>query len=145
MISWQSKKQHTVSRSSTEPEYRSLASLVAEITWLRSLLSELQLPLAKPPLVWCDNLSTILLSANPIFHARTKHIKLDLYFVREKFIRKKVEVCNVPSPDQLADVFTTTVSLTQFIEFRHKLRIKNLYTLSLRRNVREDLLGLVKN
>ena len=108
-------------------------------------MSELQLPLAKPPLVWCDNLSTILLSANPIFHARTKHIKLDLYFVREKFIRKKVEVCNVPSPDQLADVFTTTVSLTQFIEFRHKLRIKNLYTLSLRRNVREDLLGLVKN
>ena len=138
LISWQSKKQHTVSRSSTKAEYRSLASLVAEITCLRSLLSELQLPLAKPPLVWCDNLSTILLSANPIFHARTKHIKLDLYFVREKVIRKEVKVPHVPSIDQFADVFTKTVFSTQFIEFRHKLRIENLSTLSLRGDVRED-------
>ncbi|RVX22010.1 Retrovirus-related Pol polyprotein from transposon RE1 [Vitis vinifera] len=80
--------------------------LVVEITWLRSLLSELQLLLAKPPLVWCDNLSTVLLSANPVLHARTKHIELDLYFVRENVIRKEVEVRHVPSADQLADVFT---------------------------------------
>eukprot|EP00261_Vitis_vinifera_P039164 XP_019080407.1 PREDICTED: uncharacterized protein LOC109123862 [Vitis vinifera] len=138
LISWQSKKQHIVSRSSIEIEYRSLAGLVAEITWLRSLLSELQLPLAKPPLVWCDNLSTVLLSANPVLHARTKHIELDLYFVREKVIRKEVEVRHVPSADQLADVLTKTVSSTQFIEFRHKLRIENLSTLSLRGDVRVD-------
>ena len=67
-------------------------SVVVEITWLRSLLSELQCPLVKPPLVWCDNLSTVLLSANPVLHARTKHIELDLYFVREKVIQKEVEV-----------------------------------------------------
>ena len=145
LISWQSNKQHTVSRSSTEPEYRSLASFVAEITWLRSLLSELQLPLAKPPLVWCDNLNTVLLSANPVLHAGTRHIELDLYFVREKVIRKEVEVRHVPSVDQLADVFKKTISSTQFIEFRHKLRIENLSTLSLRGDVREDYLGSVKN
>ena len=132
LISWQSKKQHIVSRSSTEAEYRSLAGLVVEITLLRSLLSELQIPLAKPSLVWCDNLSTVLLSANPVLHARTKHIELDLYFVREKVIWKEVEVRHVPSADQLADVFTKTVFSTQFIEFRHKLRIENLSTLSLR-------------
>ncbi|RVW84060.1 Retrovirus-related Pol polyprotein from transposon RE1 [Vitis vinifera] len=91
LISWQSKKQHTVSRSSIEAEYRSLAGLVAEITWLRSLLSELQLLRAKPPLVWCDNLSTVLLSANPVLHARTKQIEFNLYFVREKIIRKEIE------------------------------------------------------
>ena len=112
MISWQSKKQHTVSRSSIEAEYRSLASLAVEITWLRSLLSELQLPLAKPSLVRCDNLSTVLLFANPVLHARTKHIALDLYFVCEKVIRKEVEVRYVPSADQLADVLTKTVSST---------------------------------
>ncbi|RVW55595.1 Retrovirus-related Pol polyprotein from transposon RE2 [Vitis vinifera] len=138
LISWQSKKQHTVSRSSIEAEYRSLVDLVAEITWLRSLLSELQLPLAKPPLVWCDNISTVLLYANPVLHARTKHIELDLYFVCENVIRKEVEVRHVPSADQLADVFTKTVFSTQFIEFRHKLRIENLSTLSLRGDVRED-------
>ena len=138
LISWQSKKQHIVSRSSIKVEYRSLASLVAEITCLRSLLSELQLPLAKPLLVWCDNLSAVKLSTNPVLHVRTKHIELDLYFVREKVIRKEVEVPHVPSADQLADVFTKTISSTQFIEFRHKLRIKNLSTLSLRGDVRED-------
>ena len=116
LISWQSKKQHIVSRSSTEAEYRSLAGLVAEITWLRSLLSELQLLRAKPPLVWCDNLSTVLLSANPVLHARTKQIEFDLYFVREKIIWKEIEVCHVPSANQLADVFTKIVSSTQFIE-----------------------------
>ena len=101
-------------------------------------MSELQLLLAKPPLVWCDNLSTVLLSANPVLHARTKHIELDLYFVRENVIRKEVEVRHVPSADQLADVFTNIVFSTQFIEFRHKLRIENLSTLSLRGDVRED-------
>lgn len=84
LISWQSKKQHTVSRSSTEAEYRSLAQVVAEISWISSLLDKLKSPPSRIPIIWCDNLSTVHLSANLVLHARTKHIKLDLYFVREK-------------------------------------------------------------
>lgn len=72
-VSWQSKKQHTISRSSTEAEYRSLAQLTAELTWISSLLTELDIHLPHPPVVWCDK-STVLLSANPVQHARTKHI-----------------------------------------------------------------------
>ena len=89
LISWQSKKQHIVSRSSIEAEYRSLASLAVEITWLRSLLSELQLPLAKPLLVWCDNLSAVKLSTNPVLHVRTKHISLiSILYVKRSFERR---------------------------------------------------------
>ena len=58
--------------------------------------------------------------------------------MREKVIQKEVEVRHVPSIDQLVYVFTKMVSSTQFIEFRHKLRIENLSTLSLRGDVRED-------
>lgn len=83
LISWQSKK-HVVSRSSAEAEYRSLAHLVADMTWIASPLTELNFQLSRPPIIWCDNLSTVMLSANPIQHARTKHVELDIYFVREK-------------------------------------------------------------
>lgn len=85
LISWSSKIQHTISRLSTKAEYRSLASLVAEITWIQSLLSELQVPVSKTPVIWCDNLSAVLLSANPMLHAHTKHIEIDrsLLYSRE--------------------------------------------------------------
>lgn len=106
LISWQSKKQSLVSRSGTEAEYWSLALLVAEITWISSLLAELHFPLSKPPVAWCDNLSTVLLSANPIQHARTKHLELDLYFVREKVLHGQLVVKHVPSSAQLADILT---------------------------------------
>ena len=99
VISWSSKKQHTVSRSSTEVEFRSLASLVSEISWIQSLLGELKVMPKRVPVIWCDNQSTVLLVANPVLHARTKHIELDLYFMRERVIQKQLEVKHVPSLD----------------------------------------------
>ncbi|BBG99703.1 Far-red impaired responsive family protein, partial [Prunus dulcis] len=84
LISWCSKKQPTVSRSSTESEYRSLAHACAETTWLSYLLVELGVHLQFPITLHCDNLSATYLAANPVFHARTRHIELDYHFVREK-------------------------------------------------------------
>ena len=86
----------------------------------------------KTPIIWCDNLSTIHLSANPVLHARSKHIELDLYFVREKVLRKQVEVRHVPAIDQLADIFTKAISSSSFSSFRDKLKVTKLDTLSLR-------------
>uniref|UniRef100_A0A2N9FGX9 Reverse transcriptase Ty1/copia-type domain-containing protein n=1 Tax=Fagus sylvatica TaxID=28930 RepID=A0A2N9FGX9_FAGSY len=89
-ITWVSKKQNTVSRSSTEAEYRSLASATAELFWIRMVLKDLGIFLPNPPILWCDNLSALALASNPVFHARTKHIEVDYHFVREKVLRRDV-------------------------------------------------------
>uniref|UniRef100_A0A2N9GMU5 Reverse transcriptase Ty1/copia-type domain-containing protein n=1 Tax=Fagus sylvatica TaxID=28930 RepID=A0A2N9GMU5_FAGSY len=78
-ITWLAKKQHTVSRSSTEAEYRSLATGAAELAWLRQVLCDLKLFLPSAPLIWCDNTNALALASNPIFHGRTKHIEVDYH------------------------------------------------------------------
>ena len=90
-----------------------------------------------PPVIWCDNLSTIMLVSNPILYARTKHIELDLYIVRENVLQRKVLVQQVPSIDQVADVLTKVVSSIQFVNLRNKLKVENLSTLSLKENVKK--------
>ncbi|RVW93780.1 Retrovirus-related Pol polyprotein from transposon RE2 [Vitis vinifera] len=83
-ISWCAKKQPTMFHSSTEAEYRSMASTITEITGLTFLLQDIGVPLAQPPHSFCDNISALYISVNPLFHSRSKHIELDYHFVREK-------------------------------------------------------------
>jgi len=81
LISWHAKKQATVSRSSTEAEYKALANATAEVIWVQSLLDEPGVYQSKVPVLWCDNIGATYLLANPVFHARTKHIEVDYHFV----------------------------------------------------------------
>ncbi|GJS14893.1 ribonuclease H-like domain-containing protein [Tanacetum coccineum] len=83
LLSWSSKRQPTLSRSSAEAEYRGVANAVAETCWLRNLLRELHTPLSSATLVYCDNVSAVYLSCNPAQHQRTKHIEIDIHFVRD--------------------------------------------------------------
>ncbi|XP_019430230.1 PREDICTED: uncharacterized protein LOC109337664 [Lupinus angustifolius] len=83
IITWWSKKQQTISRSNTEAEYRSLALAFQELVWVESLFSELKVP-HQVPLILSDNLSIVAMAHNPVLHNRTKHIELDLFFVRDK-------------------------------------------------------------
>ncbi|KAK1650639.1 hypothetical protein QYE76_068444 [Lolium multiflorum] len=106
LISWSARKQPTVSRSSTEAEYKALANGTAEAIWVQSLLRELHVPQYRPPVLWCDNLGATYLTANPVFHARTKHIEVDFHFVREKVAQGALDVRFVSSADQVADAFT---------------------------------------
>ncbi|GJS80626.1 ribonuclease H-like domain-containing protein [Tanacetum coccineum] len=105
-LSWSFKRQPTLSRSSAESEYRSVANVVAETTWLRNLLRELHTPLLTATLVYCDNVSAVYLSANPVQHQRTKHIEIDIHFVRDMVAIGHVRVLRVPSCYQYADIFT---------------------------------------
>jgi histone deacetylase 1/2 len=123
LISWSAKKQATVSRSSTEAEYKSVANATAEMIWVQSLLKELGVKLRQTPVLWCDNLGATYLSANPVFHARAKHIEIDFHFVRERVLKKELEVRFVPSKDQVADGFTKPLPVRNFLEFRHNLNL----------------------
>jgi hypothetical protein len=92
IISWSARKQPTVSRSSTEAEYKALANATAEVIWVQTILKELGIKTSKVPCLWCDNMGATYLSANPVFHARTKHIEIDFHFVRERVAKKLLDL-----------------------------------------------------
>ncbi|GJS09222.1 ribonuclease H-like domain-containing protein [Tanacetum coccineum] len=83
LLSWSSKRQPTLSRSSAEAGYLGVANVVVETCWLRNLLRKLYTPLSSATLVYCDNVSAVYLSCNPVQHQRTKHIEIDIHFVRD--------------------------------------------------------------
>ncbi|XP_019186601.1 PREDICTED: uncharacterized protein LOC109181304 [Ipomoea nil] len=123
LLSWISHKQRTVARSSTEAEYKALVDAAAEVTWIQSLLRELELLPSMVPVLWCYNLRATYLCSNPIFHARTKHVKVDYHFVRDKVSSGALKVNFSSTHDQLGDIFTKPLFATRFNELRVKLGI----------------------
>uniref|UniRef100_A0A2N9IQH8 Reverse transcriptase Ty1/copia-type domain-containing protein n=1 Tax=Fagus sylvatica TaxID=28930 RepID=A0A2N9IQH8_FAGSY len=120
-ITWVSKKQHTVSRSSTEAEYQAFATGAAELAWLRQVLCDLGIFLSSAPAIWCDNTNAIALASNPVFHSRTKHIEVDYHFVRECVVRGDLHLHFISTEDQLADLFTKPLSTPRFLKLTSKL------------------------
>ena len=123
LVSWSSRKQATVSRSSTEAEYKAVANATTELIWVEALLHELRVPLTEKPCFWCGNLGATYLSANPIFHARTKHTEIDYHFVRERVASKHLEIKFISSKDQVADGFTKALPVKQLDVFKHNLNL----------------------
>ncbi|GJW39030.1 ribonuclease H-like domain-containing protein [Tanacetum coccineum] len=124
LLSWSAKRQHTISRSSAEAEYRGVANVVAETAWIRNLLRELHSPLLTATLVYCDNVSAVYMSANPVQHQRTKHIEIDIHFVRDMVKVGHVRVLHVPSRFQYADIFIKGFPSALFEDFRSSLSVR---------------------
>ena len=122
-ISWSAKKQSSVSRSSTEAEYHALASTATELSWFHTLSKKLRVFLHHIPVIWCDNVSTIALSANPVFHSRTKHLEVDYHFTHEKVLRKQLQIGFVSSQDNFANIFTKPLPVPLFQFHRAKLLV----------------------
>ncbi|GJS24194.1 ribonuclease H-like domain-containing protein, partial [Tanacetum coccineum] len=124
LLTWSSKRQDTLSRSSVEAEYRRVANAVAETSWIRNLLHELHTPLLTATLVYCDNVSAVYMSANPVQHQRTKHIEINIHFVRDKVATGHVRVLHVPSRFQYANIFTKGLPNPLFADFRSSLSVR---------------------
>jgi histone deacetylase 1/2 len=123
LVAWSARKQATVSRSSTESEYKAVANATAEIIWIQALLGELGVSQSQPSILWCDNIGATYISSNPVFHARTKHIEVDFHFVRERVAQKLLRIRFISSKDQLADIFTKPLPLPLFQRCRRNLNL----------------------
>jgi hypothetical protein len=110
LVSWKSKKQDRVSKSSTESEYRVMSSACYEIIWLRGLLGELGFPQVEPTPLHADNTSAIQIAANPVFHERTKHIEVNCHSIREAYDARVISHLHISTTLQTADVFTKALS-----------------------------------
>ncbi|XP_061363170.1 uncharacterized mitochondrial protein AtMg00810-like [Gastrolobium bilobum] len=126
LVSWRLKKQTTVPRSSTEAEYRALASMSCEIQWLTYLLTDLRVPCSKPAYVFCDNVSAIYLAKNPAFHERSKHIEINCHITRERINDGTLHLLPVRSSSQLADIFTKPLPSQPFHLIISKLGLRDV-------------------
>ncbi|RVW11705.1 Retrovirus-related Pol polyprotein from transposon TNT 1-94 [Vitis vinifera] len=109
LISWRSKKQTFVARSSTKAEYRALADTTSELLWLRWLLKDLGVSTSSATPLYCDNQSAIHIAHNDVFHERTKHIEIDCHFICYHLVHGALKLFSVSSKDQLADIFTKSL------------------------------------
>ena len=103
-ISWSSKKQPTVALSSTEAEYRGAAMAACEVAWLHKLLYDMHQSIDGPVVIYCDNMSSIHLVNNPVYHARTKHIEVHYHYVREKVLLGLIDLVYVSTEDRCVGI-----------------------------------------
>jgi hypothetical protein len=122
-VSWSSKKQPTVALSSMEAKYRGAAIAACEVVWLQKLLSDLGQSVAAPVVIYYDNISSILLTNNPVYHARTKHIEVHYHFIREKVLAKEIDFIHVNTKDQVANIFTKALGIDKLKKFRKMLGV----------------------
>ena len=112
--------------SSVDAEYRDVANVVSETCWLRNLLLELHFPMSMVAFVYCDNVSAVYLSGNPVHHQRTKHIEMDIHFVQEKYNVRIFVYFMIYFKYQFADILTKGLHQILFDDFRSTLVSANL-------------------
>ncbi|KAL0537149.1 hypothetical protein IC582_026119 [Cucumis melo] len=123
LISWRSKKQSVVSRSSTESKYRALADATTELLWLRWLLADMGVPQQGLTLLHCYNRSAIQIAHNDVFHESTKHIENDYHFIRHHLLSNTLLLQPLSTTEQPANIFTKALPSTRFNQLLTKLKL----------------------
>ncbi|GKB58900.1 uncharacterized mitochondrial protein-like protein [Tanacetum coccineum] len=111
LISWRSKKQNVLARSSAEAEFRAMSNVTCEVIWVLKILTELKVNYDTPVNMFCD------IAANPVFHERTKHFEIDLFFLREKITDGVIKTCKIKSEENVADILTKGLSIDEHKKF----------------------------
>ncbi|KAL6277717.1 hypothetical protein ACE6H2_021318 [Prunus campanulata] len=127
LVTWRSKKQKVVSRSSAEAEYRAMAQGICELLWVKNVMKELGYKPRVAMSLYCDNKAAIAIAHNPVQHDRTKHVEVDRHFIKEKLEAHIIDVPFVKTEDQLADILTHAVSTTAFSNSLDKLGMRDIY------------------
>ena len=128
LVTWRSKKQDVVARSSAEAEFRAMAQGICELLWLKIILEDLKIKWEGPMKLYCDNKSAISIAHNPVQHDRTKHIEVDRHFIKEKLDSGLICTPYVPSLGQLADILTKGLCTPNFDRIICKLGMDNIYS-----------------
>jgi uncharacterized membrane protein YciS (DUF1049 family) len=123
LVAWLSKKQGSISLSTTEAEYIVAATCCTQVLWMIQTLADLEVKYAAPIPIHCDNTSAISVSKNPVFHSKTKHIPIKYHFLREQVTNQIVQVHYIPTTEQIADIFTKPLAKTPFEYLRQKLGV----------------------
>ena len=123
IFSWCSKKQDIMAQSTTEAEFVAVAIAVNQALWLRKILVDLQMEQTKGTEVLVDNQATIAISHNPVFHGKTKHFNIKLFFLREVQKDGDITLVYCKTEEQLADIFTKPLSVSKFQLIRKKLGV----------------------
>lgn len=123
LVSWKTKKQQVVARSSAEAEYRAMALTTCEVTWLTHLLKDLGISSLSPVDLKCDNQAALSIAVNPVHHERTKHVEVDCHFVRDKVSQGLIKPVYVSTHNQLADILTKSLPVDKHRGLLSKLGV----------------------
>ncbi|GKB50819.1 putative RNA-directed DNA polymerase [Tanacetum coccineum] len=129
LVTWKSKKQSTLSKSSAEAEYRSMASATCEVIWLSNLLGDMGVKNLLPVVMYCDNSSALQIAANPVFHEKSKHFEIDVHLVKEKVASGVIKTKKIHTTQQIADILTKGLDIDQHNILCGNLRMLDMFKL----------------
>ncbi|GJT31522.1 putative RNA-directed DNA polymerase [Tanacetum coccineum] len=123
LVSWKSKRQTVLAKSSAEAEFRAMSSVACEIIWILKILTELNVKYKTPVDMFCDNNAAMQIATNPVFHERTKHFEIDLFFLREKISEGIFKTIKVKSKNNVSNLFTKRLPIQVHKRFCDQLHL----------------------
>ena len=127
LVTWHSKKQPVVARSSAEAEFRAICHGICEGIWLQRMTEELKVYLDSPILLQCDNKAAISIAKNPVHRDRTKHVGIDRHFIKEKLEEGRVKLVYISSNHQIVDILTKALPRITFGNLKSKLGMIDIH------------------
>ena len=128
LVTWRSKKQSVVSKSSTEAEFRAMSKGIDEAIWIKHLLEELKIQYITPVVIRCDNRSAISLAHDPVYHDRMKHVNIDRFYIKDHLEQGFLKTEHVSTGEQCADIFTKGLPAKTMQYLIFKLGMKSIHS-----------------